>query len=404
MGRGILPYLRNTDAEASCNCGIENCEHTEIEADANEDMSRRKALKVLATGAVCSYGSVNVVASQRDEPPEHSIDDFRVEGKKFLIRKDRKDHYEVTLRRQSPDLAQRYGDPMLEKTFRFEKGRWTQENTPSSGEVRVEIDNWVADIATEQEWERYFRENRDLGTRRDIDPMSVLPVKTAVADDFDDPERQDNEDQYPYPIWQYDEADDDIYEKTSPINIVLPLSPNPEECKTMDGYIEEKENAGWVSGTPPEFAQYTRYVWDRVDREFFENDIGAGTSWGRVNGGYHTRNYSFQEDEDDFDDGFHGRYIASQAHFDSRAPHIATGYKCAKHEVEEIFRDAFNWFVYEDYFDLDNEDGDTPDGCTTSREEGVAYHNGYASAITWNECSNVGDETDHHHENTASDC
>ncbi|MFW5929921.1 MAG: hypothetical protein ACOCT0_05840, partial [Halobacteriota archaeon] len=103
-------------------------------------------------------------------------------------------------------------------------------------------------------------------------------------------------------------------------------------------------------------------------------------------------------------DDYHGHYVCGQGHFDSRVPHAGTGYECTKAEAEEIFGDAFNWYVYPDYFDLDNESGSEPDDCTTDTDDSP-YHNGSATAITWTECSNVGAEgTDHHHEGPADGC
>jgi len=131
----------------------------------------------------------------------------------------------------------------------------------------------------------------------------------------------------------------------------------------------------------------------------------SGESWGRVAGGYHIRGSEWVEENPDvYPDDYYGRYASLQCHFDSEVPHTATGYNCAQREVGGIFDDAFNWYVYPDYFDLGNSKGTSPDACTQD-SAGDPYHDGLVTAIVWNECSNVDEQgAQQHHETAADGC
>ncbi len=381
-----------------------------IDIEANADVDRRKLLQVVGASAVGAFSAVNLAEAHGPSGAGSTIEDFRVSGRKLQIREDFEDYYEITTRRISPDLNERYGHPVMETKRRFEKSRWEKQALPSSARYEIENEDWEADMASEDEWKEYFHEARENGGGL---PATAVPPLVMGGNDVDAQQTDWHEDgdmeeaDVPYMLYIYDEGDDgedfDGYERTSPINIVAPFGTNPEECPDLEHFIDVKVRvAGWTD----DIAEYVRYGYNRVTDEFEEHHQGAGESWGRTNGGHHTRNWFFEEEEGEFGgDDYHGIYVSTQGHFDSRVPHSATGYECTEDELIDIYSEAFNYFVYPDYFYLDNEvRPDSDDACSVDTD-GEPSHNGYATAITWNECSNVGSEsTDHHPEDSASGC
>ncbi len=321
------------------------------------------------------HGQSNMFSGREGAP---GLQDFRVQGTYIERWHYNPDSIEIETRKISPDLQHRYGTNQLVSVQEFPK-EGSGRNLPSSGTTEVDTD-WDGLIATEDEWREYFEsqagDDGEVGAAVGGGSVDAEEL-SGHREPFD--EHEDDEENHPYAFWIYDEEEDDdgndYYESTSPINVIAPLR---NTCKDLDGFLEELDEDGWVTGW---IAEYARYAWNREDGEFQEQHDSAGTGVWRENGGHHIRCWEWEHSAAD-----EGGWVSIQAHWDTSVPHAAGGYECTKANIEGTFEDALGWNVYSDYYDLHGAYGDPTDDCV---DNSGAYHNGYASAITWGRCQNV---------------
>ncbi|WP_440770071.1 hypothetical protein [Natronorubrum sp. DTA28] len=295
------------------------------------DSTRRTFLGAVAGSTILASSALGTVVAKSG--PNVDMADFSVEGRKITTVKITPSEVEVTTKKQSPQLQDRYGKSSLEVTQTHERPEPERDDLPREDNF-TETEEWKDIVAMEDEWAKLTEsDNADqllvsMSENGEIGPAASYPSE--------------------HPKY-YHNNEDNMFTLSGPINLVGSVQfSDADDCAST---IASNGTGSYTWTTSVTDA--TRYA--MIDGQFESHDESVASGPFGFTGRTHGRLWDS------------GTQVLIAAHEDDTVPHEAVSYLEAEERIDG-FMDSFT-----DHYDVDN--AEDPSGSS------LLDHNGKATLV-----------------------